>query len=511
MVRYGRGVFEAHRKYIAYMECIVKHPNYSGMPNAIGADGRIHWQVSSGRSTSFYEFYEARRQWWIRKADSIGLPGRDDEQGRFTIAARKIHPTGYRPCRLCGESRNVGYFYLSHLGERAFRAIAPDSAIRKLMPISDALLSMSQEQLREVSTLFPDRQEFFQLWGVSSLAFEKSNHLRSRLLSPGYMGNPPDRLDGFHDYCSVSCRARKDPGRSEANMRSYVKDRRAFEYWADGDWNMAQDLYNRAGPGVCHVCGISLERVSPDHVGPLACGFAQVPMFEPLCGPHNSSKQRRLTPNDVRLLNEFERSSNMSVMSWYSRSFWDSQKDRTMSRADATSLSNRLRSRQDVYLRCLEILRLNGHYAFLRSLLRPEYALFSHEFLSLDPATFEFEGVESTREDTALRQSLARRSVRIALQSLADYFEKPPGRRRRARDLNSLVEQALERNLDGSLDGFQVPEDASWQRVHLLMHEDSPDEVLESAIEGVIWDEIPDHEEFGRLRTAVVRTIDELA
>ena len=73
--RYGRGKFEAHSNYLEYMEMIVNHPNYVGMPNARSEDGHINWQVSSGKTTSFYKFYQERFSWWIAKADSLGLPG----------------------------------------------------------------------------------------------------------------------------------------------------------------------------------------------------------------------------------------------------------------------------------------------------------------------------------------------------------------------------------------------------------------------------------------------------
>ena len=63
---------------------------------------------------------------------------------------------------------------------------------------------------------------------------------------------------------------------------SYNHDRRSFEWWAEGNWALADALYNKAGPGYCHYpgCNKKLDRVSPDHVGPLACGFKQLP---PIC------------------------------------------------------------------------------------------------------------------------------------------------------------------------------------------------------------------------------------
>jgi Alw26I/Eco31I/Esp3I family type II restriction endonuclease len=492
------------------MNMLVRHPNFAGMPNAIGADDRINWQVSSGKKTSFFKDYTARRSWWVEKADSLALPGDENGQERFTLAARIINPTGYRPCRLCGEERNVGYFYLSHLGVRAFQRVSPSLTLRKMMPVTEALEAMTTNQLKDVSELFPDRAEAFAEWGVSRKAFEVTNYMRSRLLSPGYMGNPPDRLDGFHDYCSVTCRAKQDPGRSTENMRSYMKDRRAFEYWAEGDWNLAQDLYNQAGPGACRVCGQELERVSPDHVGPLSCGFAQIPFFEPLCSPHNSSKQRRLSADDVQRLINYELRNDTSVMSWYSRAYWDSHKGGATTKAGSLALSNRLRSRQDIYLRCLEILRRSGQYVFLRSLLQPDCALNSYTFGNLNRGTFAFDSIHVSPEKTNQRYSLARRSVRIALDSLIDYAAKPSYSRKKAKDLDAQVAQTLRDHLGVEPKNVFVPGNDNWEKVNDLLTIGATPMKVESAIERVMWLIPTETSALSQLRKAIVLTIDDL-
>ena len=58
------------------MEEIVSNDIYADMPNA-RTDGRINWQVSSGKTTSFYAYYEARWKWWERKADELHAGRRD--------------------------------------------------------------------------------------------------------------------------------------------------------------------------------------------------------------------------------------------------------------------------------------------------------------------------------------------------------------------------------------------------------------------------------------------------
>ncbi|MDA0376269.1 MAG: hypothetical protein O3A80_03095 [bacterium] len=153
-----------------------------------------------------------------------------------------------------------------------------------------------------IREIFPERKEFFDKCGVTKDAFEKSNYIRSNYLSPGYMCNPPDRLDGFHDYCNpLGCREKHDPGRSRENLTSYLHDRRVFELWSEGDWVVADALYSLASAGECALCGKKVVKVSPDHIGPLSCGFQQLPFFTPTCRSCNSSKNRRMSKKDIKL------------------------------------------------------------------------------------------------------------------------------------------------------------------------------------------------------------------
>jgi Alw26I/Eco31I/Esp3I family type II restriction endonuclease len=423
MARYGRGKFEAAPEYVAYMETIVEHPNYAEMPNAI-SNGRVNWQVSSGRNTSFFEYYEPRWQWWAAKADSLDLPGSGNEQERFTIAARLIHPTGYRPCRLCGLERNVGYFYANANFAKRLNRDSGSDRFEKSMAVDNILALLAKDSAQFPSQLFPERHEYLTNLGVSTAAFETSNHLRSSRLSPGFMGNPPDRLDGFHDYC-VFCRAKNDPGRSEDNLRSYNHDRRAFEYWTEGDWGLADALFNSAGPGSCSICGKQVSRVSPDHIGPLACGFKHQPFFAPTCQNCNSAKNRRMRARDVELLLESESLTGTSAASRHVRELWDANKFLVTDDKDARELAAAMRALLDFFLRGLHVLSQSGQTRLIVTLLNPDYAFYQHEFAGLDPGQLTYREVRSTPVRTQARESLACRSVRIALDSLAEYAAKP--------------------------------------------------------------------------------------
>lgn len=445
--QYGRGKFEAHPNYISYMEKLVKHHNFEDMPNAV-SDGKINWQVSSGKTTSFYKYYLARWNWWAEKADSLGLPGTGNDNERFTITARMINPTGYRACRLCGEDWNIGYFYLNDRLFKRFSKIFPEGNFFKWQPIDSAIHELkkylSEEQLYKLfSSLFSNREEFFKEFGISKEAFEKSSHINSKAwLTPGYMGNPPDRLDGFHDY-HFECRKNHDPGRFDANMKTYNHDRRSFEFWAQGNWMAADILYNSAGMGKCVDCppGADLVKISPDHIGPISCGFKQLTYYKPLCSAHNSSKNRRFTKYDIGLLIKYENENNISVASRQIQSHWDMHKESIESDEQAKILSNSLRSIQDAYFRILYDLWNDGHIRFICTLLSPQHAFDNVVFQNIDPSNLTYSSFTINKKITPNRKSLFARSMRIGLESLIEYVSKPPADRK-------LMRKDYESNLD---------------------------------------------------------------
>jgi Alw26I/Eco31I/Esp3I family type II restriction endonuclease len=464
---YGRGKFVAHPNYIKYMEMIVSHPNYKLMPNARSMSGKINWQVSSGKTTSFYQYYLERKDWWIKIADGLNLPGKDDEQDRFTIAARIIHPTGYRACRLCGEDFNVGYFYINANFAKKLGKDFPVIDVAKEQPIDDVLEQINQcQSIERVSKyfleLFPERKEYFKKHGFTKMAFEESRHVRSYRLSPGFMGNPPDRLDGFHDYHG-SCRKINDPGRHDGNMRSYNHDRRSFEWWAEGNWALADALYNKAGPGKCCFpnCDKELAKVSPDHVGPIACGFKQSALFVPMCVTHNAAKNRRFSLQDVARLLKHERETGKSVASWQVRAHWDKYKQLVRSDSNTKSLSNSLRSLQDMYLRTLWMLHESGQTRLIATILKPEYAFLDFSFIGLDSAELTFMDVRETKNITNLRKSFAARTVRIAFESLEEYVSKGVGQRKMVRnDFENFSDQILRAIEESKI--AHHPSNATW-------------------------------------------------
>lgn len=437
--RYGRGKFEPHENYIKYMEEMVKNLAYEDMPNAISEDGRVNWQVSSGKTTSFYDYYNERFEWWVKKADKLEVPGTGNSNDRFSVTARLIHPTGTRPCRLCGQYLHVGYIYVNKTLAKKWNKLVRKDLFNQKQDIRQAAKLLLKKLgkrgfLKAISDIFEHRCKklgidlLMKESGIDEF-FVKSSYLRSPYLSPGFMSNAPDRLDGFHDY-GLCCRKEKDPGRSDENLRSYLHDRRAFQWWTEGDWKTADTLYYSMGSGKCEQCDRRIKKISPHHVGPLSCGFKQLPLFIPLCGPCNSGRNRRMPLEDVQRLVKYETVSDESVASWQVRNYWNQRKGSILNDKESKELSNILRSIEDYYLRVLHRFWKEGNAHFISSFLSPQYAHFDVHFIGLDTRTLKFNSFHKIPKKTKGTMSLAARSVRIAFEELEAYCIKPRSSRK---------------------------------------------------------------------------------
>lgn len=117
-----------HQKFKQYMSFIVNHPNYKGMPFLYKNNGEIRWIVARSSEKGL-----ARLGWWDKKREELGIP---KDGAWISKTAKAIHPTGKKPCQICGKVMKLDYVYPNKKGG----------------------------------------------------------------LSPGAMSNAPDRLDGFHSY-----------------------------------------------------------------------------------------------------------------------------------------------------------------------------------------------------------------------------------------------------------------------------------------------------------------------
>ena len=432
---YGSKGQSWHPDFVAYMLEMVGHPVYAGMPDAVKDDGKIQWEAPSNRGPGRYQrTHHLRRDWWREKAQSIGVDPEADQW--ISTVAKRIHPTGQKPCKRCGRVLRIAYVYPNwRLRNRLTKAFGEEFDFDPLEPITDVVervadqlgdsaLSKFRELLRTRDLTPHANLDDVDGW-VSWLEGEYIPNCPP-LLSPGAMSNAPDRFDGFHSF-NLCCRGNADTGRNAANMRSYTTDRRVFEYWSDGDWIAADRMMGLISAQMRNESCADGGDGPPtaDHIGPLSLGFAHRPHFRLLSGSQNSSKNNRMTLEDLGDLRAAE-TAGEQVASWYARPLWDLRKGGIVTEELALRLSKVLRDNQRFAMHMLVRVYRAGHMAFLAALLGLDCANFKVKFEN--PVVEEFVPVfdrivRSPRQTKYAAEQKARR-LRIGFEALRAYGEK---------------------------------------------------------------------------------------
>lgn len=427
-----------------YEEEIVTDPAYAGMPDLYKADGGIQWEAPSNRGAGQYQFtHDKRLAWWKKKAEEVGISTSEDKW--ISKVAKLIHPTKQKPCKCCGRIMDIRYCYLSSiLIKRIMKLpyVTDELEVDYCTNILDLVVEFEslygEERLNDLGRclkckavpdipFFDSAEDFIEWLNDFYIPSEPS------LLSPGAMSNAPDRLDGFHTY-NRCCRSTADKGRSKSNLASYSTDRRAFEYWVDGNWveaNMAMGLF-RSDAEVQQIPCMNDDGqtyhplpCAADHIGPISLGFSHRPVFQPLCTPCNSAKNNRMYYSDVQKLIAAEQDEE-DIASWYCAPVWNRLKDLVETPDDAVKLSRVLRDNRHNAMMLLERLMLDGHLVFLTTFLNLLYANYEYDIsdwwmddkstvyvnFSVRPSTLEYSRIKKARR------------IRVAFQALSTYAQK---------------------------------------------------------------------------------------
>jgi Alw26I/Eco31I/Esp3I family type II restriction endonuclease len=408
LARKSRGSSE---EFVKYQEFIVAHKNYSSLPNKRNQDGEITWVRPSDKE---------RARWWDELKSELGQVQRSD-------VARLIHPVelgGMKPCQICGREMSIESIYPNKRKviqlSSAFPHLNISHFVQDVYQVAELVeVHFGKTGLDDVAKIFGIRGNF--LHG-KDLAKQIASERKS--LSPGVMSNAPDRLEGFHTY-NACCRAEQDTGRHSSNLARYATDRRAYENWADGDWRGADRLMGlyrkQKTKHPCPVCGES-AKLTADHIGPISLGFMHRMEFQPMCIDCNSSKNNRLTHEDVVKLRNTQ-SSGVDIVSWHSKAIWDALNLLVNDDLGAVRLSSLMRRNLHHVLTLFSIIQESGKGSFLKQFLHPEYALFDWEFSSFDPMTGNFKG-RKFEVDTANTRKQAQRYIRVSFESLETYSAK---------------------------------------------------------------------------------------
>jgi Alw26I/Eco31I/Esp3I family type II restriction endonuclease len=407
---------EWHPKFIQYMDFIINHPNYNGLPITKKADGSWSWfapkQTKIGKE---------RILWCENKARELGYP---IEPGVYANVMREIHPTKWKVCQICGREMSIYYHYPS---SNFLKAIKKKfgfeyTEIDHISDIWDDLLKngVSNNEIASFLIQIGKLDLNVSTSSKDEVIKELESACRNRgkkILCPGAMSNFPDRFDGFHTY-NRCCRGFQDKGRSKQNLKSYTKDRRAYEYWSDGNIHAANQFMGSS----------FFNSISADHIGPISLGFVHDPRYlQPMDGSDNSSKRDRLQLVDIEKIIETEKRTNVYPMSWYSKLIWEYIKKNYSTHKSLISgvyrdaLKQNMSNFMYILWYILEHCNKKGEYFLEEALLKPKYNYFQYSY------TFNERGEiinKTPRHFTDRNQNETERYKRIAFKSVYYYNDK---------------------------------------------------------------------------------------
>ncbi len=417
-----------HPNFKNYTEFIASHPNYKGLFFERGSDGNVKWVVA-GKSDKG----QLRQKWWDEQCRKHNIP---IQKGCYAVIARLIHPTKRKVCQCCGKELSILYEYPNKsLLQKINLYFKTDiaQADYTLKEIVTTLCRNSQD-LRYIAKLFNAEHVLF--FSTDSFATQQGKLVDfiyknfvdkcTGPLSPGAMSNSPDRFDGYHSD-GLCCREKTDKGRHSDNMKTYNQDRRAYEEWADGNYNLANRLMGEFHKGSklyrCPKCG-RMEVMSADHIGPISLGFCHSQYnFTGLCSACNSSKNNRFTKEDVERLIALEK-KGIQVISWHSKYIWDELKLQVRNDIDAKKLSSVMVKCHQNVLKLFSIIYQRCGREYLLRFLHPEYSMYDYRFENFDPLDLTKLVVREAPLDSVNKRKNSERYVRIAFETLESFDEK---------------------------------------------------------------------------------------
>lgn len=408
---------EWHKNFISYMNFIINHENYKGLEINKKNDGSYSWIAPKISPTG-----KSRIEWAKNKAKDLNIPL--DSESFFAKVMFEIHPIKEKTCQICGENMYITYVYpnaiLSKSIEEEFKITF--SVFDTIYDICDQLISIGIEE--EIIKNFFIKK--LKLNNVSSkisineildLSEIKCRKGLSNQLSPGAMSNFPDRFDGFHTY-NRCCRKQQDKGRHDDNMKTYNKDRRAYENWSDGNIHAANKFMRSE----------YFKGVSADHIGPISLGFIHDSRFlQPMPSGENSSKRDKITYSDFLKLVELEKKFSCSPVSWFAKIIWEDMKlninenlldyYRDLLKQNITNFMTLL----SIILTDSETYNSKYGLEFLKHFyIKPKLNYFKYDY------TFKSDGTYTVknRKITDATKKEEERFFRISIESVNDFSEK---------------------------------------------------------------------------------------
>ena len=402
------------KEFLEYEEIIANHQNYKGLPITKGKDGKYNW-IAKAQS----EIGKQRKAWAEAKGKELGIYNNTD--GFYAKVMLEIHPTKTKPCQICGKSMSLYYHYPNaNLVKALKKKFGYECNVYE--SIYDVCNSLKKQGVTEnkIIDFLKDKckldDDYTDLETLICHCELKCRGGLSKMLGPGAMSNFPDRYDGFHTY-NRCCRSTEDKGRSRENLKTYGKDRRAYEYFSDGNIHAADRFMNSKffeGKSADHIIPVSLGGVHDSHY------------LQPMPTGDNSSKRDRLVKDDVLKAIEIEKTSKQKAVSWFVSDLWEFLKNNVhcFSQTDFENFRVCLKQNMTDFLNVLcKIKELDneiGIHFITEMLIKPKHKYFEIDYEFNADGSYK----EKERHITERASEEFERMKRISLDSLDEYKSK---------------------------------------------------------------------------------------
>ena len=404
-----------NEKFIEYMNFITHHPNYEGLPILKKSDGSYSW-IAPAKSIIGTQ----RIEWAKKKMKELNIPENDNSP--YSKLMFEIHPTKEKVCQICGKSMSLYYIYINSSFAKSIKKKFNYNAdtTQDLFKVCADLLSLGHTEA-EVRLFLLNSFKLpvtckDSIEDIIKKCEELCRNCNCKKLGPGAMSNFPDRFDGFHTY-NRCCRTKEDSGRSPENLRTYGKDRRAYEYWSDGNI-YAANLFMHSK----YFLG-----TSADHVGPISLGFVHDSHYlRPLSTGENSSKRDKLSLEDIQTIISIEKSTDVPAMSWFSSKIWDDLKKNYISHEYTIPIYREiLKQNMSNFMFVLWYIqnncKKNGKEFLINSFLKPKFNYFDYDYFFDNLGNIV---LKKNRHKTDSSKDELNRYVRIAFESINDFNNK---------------------------------------------------------------------------------------
>lgn len=404
-----------NEKFIEYMKFIINHPNYKGLPITKKDDGSYSW-IAPAKGKIGIE----RIEWAKKKMKNLNIL--ENDKSPYAKLMFQIHPTKEKVCQICGKTMSLYYIYINSNFAKSIKKEFNYNAdiTQSIYDVCDNLLQLkfSETHIKKfllkafcINNSLSDSLE--SILNNCELICRNGN---CKKLGPGAMSNFPDRFDGFHTY-NRCCRSNEDKGRSKENLRTYGRDRRAYEYWSDGNIHAANLFMNS------HF----FIGTSADHIGPISLGFVHDPHYlQPMSSGDNSSKRDKLSYEDIELLINIERKTGISAISWFSSKIWNNIKENYKSKPNLIPvyryiLKQNMANFMFILWTIQQKCKQKGNMFLINNLLKNNFECFNYDY------SFNANGEiikKTLRHKTNSSKNEFDRYIRIAFDSVEEYNNK---------------------------------------------------------------------------------------